>query len=198
MMLDATAGNRLMWQRKEGERRIPPNVVFMDKEINLGWPPDIIADFTHCPFRGNIFTCVFFDPPYSWHIAPWHEHPSGYQLGVGRKGWHKGTFYGRFENRRDLIVSIYKAQKEFQRITKRLCFKWNEYSISLWNILSLFKKWTIQNTKVFKANKKRSNYKTYWITLILSEPQEIVSTPIMPLEANITAFATNPSKEDQN
>jgi len=175
VVLDATAGNRVMWRRKEGHPRNPPNTIFMDKEFKLSIPPDIIADFRYCPFRDDVFGCVFFDPPYSWHIQPWHRHPEGYILGQGLEGRNRGTYYGTFQSKTDLLVSIYKAQQEFMRVSGRLCFKWNEYSISLWNILSLFKDWIIIQTKEYKASKKRSKIKTFWVTFSRSSPRKAIS-----------------------
>jgi len=149
----------MMWSNK-----FPPNTVFMDKEIRLFRSPDIFADFRHCPFRNDIFDCVIFDPP---HIIrrggpiPWFSDPSS--------SLHGKSWYGYFDNKIEALTSINKAQKEFSRIGKRLCFKWNESTISLWKILPFFKEWhEIYRKEIIKDLNKSSLAKTYWITFIRS------------------------------
>jgi len=150
MLLDATAGNRMMWKNKT-----PPNTIFLDIEKNLSIPPDIIADNRYCPFRDNIFDCIIYDPPHYVNAPPWHRDPS-LTYKASRGNW--GTFYGNFKSKEEMFSSIYKAQKEFLRISKRLCLKWSEVRVSLWNVLVFFKDW-IEINRV-----KTNNY--YWITFI--------------------------------
>jgi len=157
MMLDATAGNRHMWPNKT-----PPNVVFIDKEFGLAIPPDIFADNHHCPFRDGVFDCIFYDPPYSVHQVIWFMNKQT------RKHGGLGYYYGKFDSKTDLFSSVHKAQKEFQRLTNRLCFKWNEYQVSIWKILPFFKGWTIKQIKEHKSKWQRGKDKTYWITFVRS------------------------------
>jgi len=139
--------------------------VFVDCEYGLGFPPDVFADFKHLPFRDSVFSLSFFDPSYGWSVPPWMNHPKGYVLGTGVNSKNRGTFYGCFDNRRHLITSIIKAQTELRRVSDRLCFKWNEYAISLWNILSCFTEWIeVYRLELLKA-KKRGTNKTFWVTM---------------------------------
>jgi len=135
MMLDATAGNRMIWPNKK-----PPNVIFMDKETSLYVVPHLFADFRELPFRDNVFDCVIFDPPHSCSLPPWWNSPRGEKndpwanYPKSRRSW-----YGKFDNKRDMFSSIHKAQKEFARVAKRLCLKWSELEVSLWKILPFFR-----------------------------------------------------------
>lgn len=142
----------MMWSNKT-----PPLTVFMDKETKLSIPPDIIADFRYSPFRDNMFECVLFDPPHYINAPPWHRDPTLTYKG-SRANW--GTFYGNFNSKEEMFSSIYEAQKEFQRLSKRLCLKWSEVRVSLWKILAFFRDW--QEIGRIKIN----NY--YWITFINS------------------------------
>lgn len=165
VMLDSTAGNRLMWANKN-----PPHVVFMDKEPRLKISPDIIADFRWCPFRGGVFDCVLFDPPHYINAPPWHLDPTSYNPVKGVT-----PFYGNFTSKGEMLSHIHKAQKEFQRLTNRLCFKWSEVRISLWKIIPFFRDWEILQTKNFKADlnfKKGTGY--YWVTMILRSSLSMV------------------------
>lgn len=155
--LDATAGNRMIWPNKN-----PPLTVFMDKECDLSIPPDIIGDFRKLPFRDDVFQCVVFDPPHSCSIPPWWADPS---TSKKRRG-NLASWYGKFENKIDMFSSINLAQKEFARVSKRLCFKWSELEISLWKILPFFNEWTHIKTKNHKGKFKVGKIKTYWITFL--------------------------------
>ncbi len=48
-VLDATAGNRLIW--KKGGRGKNPDIVYLDFEYDLAKPPTVFADNRHLPFR---------------------------------------------------------------------------------------------------------------------------------------------------
>jgi len=56
MMLDATAGNRMMWPNKT-----PPLTVFMDKNIHAKIPPDVFGTWENPPFREETFETVLFE-----------------------------------------------------------------------------------------------------------------------------------------
>ncbi len=165
MMLDATAGNRLIWENKN-----PPHTIFIDKEVRLKQPPHVFADNTRLPFREHIFDCILFDPPFGINMPPWWTNPES------KPGRHKDyvpAFYGDFKSKRELLSYIHKAQKEFQRYTNRLCLKWCERNVNLWNILSFFTRdgWRKihelqikekQGTRAWRNVGKR----TYWVTFI--------------------------------
>ena len=158
MMLVATAGNRMMWHNKN-----PPNVVFLDKETRLARPPHIFADFRHTPFRDKIFDCVIFDPPYFARNKPppWYNNPQ-----------NTGNWYGMVKTKREIMDLLHRGQKEFQRITNRLCLQWcDNYprDMSLWQILPFFRDWKIiQKKEIIHKSKKKRKAKTWWITFIRS------------------------------
>ena len=158
MNLDATAGNRMYWPNKN-----PPLTIFIDKEFRLSFPPHIFADFRALPFRDDVFRTVFFDPPHSCSIPPWWSDPS---MSKKRRG-NLASWYGKFENKRDMFSSIDKAQKEFARVARILCLKWSELEISLWKIIPFFNKWNRIQTKPHEGKFKVGKTKTYWITFIL-------------------------------
>ena len=160
IILDVTAGNRMIWANKN-----PPDVIFLDKEHGFRIDPDIIADNTHLPFRDNFkFVSIIFDPPWGVNMPPWWTDKD-------RAGGTRGDFFGDFKSKRELITYIHKAQREFQKYTGRLCFKWGERNVSLWNILPLFTKagWNIIHTREIKANRNvggKSSNKNWWVTFI--------------------------------
>jgi len=166
VVLDATAGNRNMWKQVDFN---PPHTVFIDVETKLYRPPTIFADNRCSPFRDDVFDCVFYDPPFVWSIAPWFMNASKKdKLARG------APFYGDAKSKRQMLVDIHKAQKEFQRLTNRLCFKWGELRLSLWKILPFFKDWKIKQIKEQKNPhhtsrlKGKSKWKTYWVTFVHS------------------------------
>lgn len=146
-----------MWGGKKA-----PYTVYMDKEMGLARSPDVFGDNRACPFRDGVFDTVIFDPPHYVNAPPWMIDPEGR---LGEK--NLGTFFGNFETKTEMLSSIYKAQKEFLRISKRLCLKWVERSYSLWQILPLFREWkTIQKKRMDKGRTT-----TYWITFTHPEIQ---------------------------
>ena len=166
-MLDATAGNRMIWPNKH-----PPNVVFMDKEFSLDFPPHIFGDFRHPPFREDVFDCVLFDPPHSWTMPPWMLDPKRRKRKEFKKHNPKykdsaRSWYGVFKSKRDLLSSINEAQKAFSRLAPRLCLKWSELSVSLWKILPFFTKWKRVHTLERKSKYARLPH--FWVTFINSE-----------------------------
>jgi len=153
MLLDVSAGNRHLWPNKN-----PPETVFLDKERDLLIPPDVIASWRALPFRDNCFSCILFDPPNdpSWGSTSGHRDPKG----------RKARFWGNPASRRNLVSDIYHGQKEFARISPRLCLKWNETAITLEAILSLFDRWDEKYRLEYLSRKKRGGSSTFWVTLI--------------------------------
>jgi len=167
-ILDATAGNRMMWKNKN-----PPHVVFMDKEIRLRIPPHIFGIWEKLPFRDDVFSCIIFDPPH-------------YRV-FGKKSIHKDpkgeSWLGEYLNKRHFMRSLVYSSKEFSRVAERLCLKWGESYWSyfekttgryrkrnenptLWKILGALYSWR----EVFRVERKSqygdSNQKLYWVTMV--------------------------------
>jgi hypothetical protein len=157
--LDATAGNRVMWKCKN-----PPDYIFIDKEYGLHVAPDVFCDNTQLPFRDNVFNVVIYGPP---HMNKPHSlmgmDPRG-KFG-DKRNW---TWYGYFNTKRQAITSMFKAQCEFQRVSSRLCLKWNEFKIPLHKIHSLFSRsgWMEIYRKNHKSRKKSSKHITWWVTFV--------------------------------
>lgn len=165
MILDATAGNRRMWFHTNFKS---PFVIFMDREFRLKRPPDLFADFRFCPFREDVFECILFDPPYYWrNDENWIFFDPEMIKNKGRGSAH----FGLYKSRIDLIRNISMGLKEFMRLTKRLCFKWGESYISLWQILSLFRGWKEIHRKEVHGSGFKYLYKRrsrrFWVTFIL-------------------------------
>ncbi len=158
LILDATAGNQHMWGGRSS-----PLVVFLDVESGLKVPPDIIADNRCLPFRNKVFTCVIYDPPWIPYILSKHNDPTE----------EMSTFWGTpGKKNRDLFVMIHKAQKEFKRVTSRLCVKWGDYKVSRWKILPFFKGWKLVHELVYKSQYGQGRSKTYWWTFVLEDKRK--------------------------
>lgn len=153
MMLDVTAGNRMLWPNKN-----PPNTIFMDKEVGLKIPPDIFGSWFHLPFRHGVIDCIMFDPPHA--------------IGFSKTSIHadpkakRGSWWGYFKTRQEMVVSLIKAQREFAKVARRLLLKWNDSAISLWNILPLFSEWKEINRWEKRSGSNISKSQTYWITFV--------------------------------
>ena len=153
-LLDATAGNRMMWAHTNKKNEY---VVFMDNEPNLAIPPDVLAVWQHLPFRDKVFDCVIFDPPHSrFGKNSIHQDTKG----------ERGRWWGNLSKRWQ--TDFYKAGQEFLRVTNILCFKWNETSHNIDKILALFKPWKIKHIKKHKSSMKRGRSTTWWVTFIKS------------------------------
>ena len=151
MMLDATAANRMMWKNKN-----PPNTIFMDKELDLRIPPDIFACWEKLPFREDVFDCIIFDPP----------HKIGRTKYRGKWANPKDDYLGIDISHSKFRTGLYYGTREFLRVSRRLCLKWNDIELSLHRILTLFpKEWKEICRKVIRKN-NRAKTVTYWVTFV--------------------------------
>ena len=160
-----TAGNRVMWNKN----RNPPNVVFIDKEHDLHYPPDIIADNRYLPIRLDLkIDSIIFDPPWGINLPPWFLNKKPIKT---KSTWGKTrSYFGDFKSKRELLSYIHKAQEEFQKYNLlRLCFKWGERNVSLWNILPFFKQGWIEVHRVYCPRAQsfsgdgKSKTDTWWV-----------------------------------
>ena len=172
MILDATAGNRTMYETKDANC-----IVYIDIQKKLARKPTIFADCTKTPFKPKIFHTIFFDPPHSYaETTTWYTIPDSETFQKVWPGYGKiPRYYGleRYKNRSQLIKFIYNAQKEFLRILRDdglLWLKWNDFKIPLDNILGIFKNWRILlklyvNDPTHTAGKGQ----TYWVCMCKKE-----------------------------
>ena len=168
MILDATAGNRMMWKKKYSD-----NVVYIDRGYKLQRPPDVICDHMRAPFRDGVFDTVFFDPPHRW---AWEGSYFSFQNVEDAKAiWgDKGgiiTYYGWdiYKDKGELVNYLYKAQKELARITKYdglMWVKWNEIEMNKLQLLSLFSDWEVMmELPIGSALQRKKDVQTYWFCL---------------------------------
>jgi len=192
-ILDATAGNRMMWRTKEDSR-----ILWIDIEPDLTITPDILLDCTDTKFEEKRFNLIVFDPP---HIVGGRKYGSVFStpnMTEQGKKWRPGrsvpAYYGsdKYQTRNELLSFITKAEKEFYRILSDngvLFIKWNEVTIPLEEILGIFSKWKIMIKIPVKKIKNEDTF-TYWLLLmkdianpLISESINIIrSETIKPLE----------------
>ena len=150
LVLDITAGNRMMWKNKHH-----PLFVYMDKNEHSKIPPDIIGVWEHLPFRENVFETAFFDPPHKFNRK------SGFWADP-----HSPNYYGADIRREKLVSGIYHGTRELLRVAGRLCFKWCDDEISLQRVLSLFPKaWREMHRWCDNKVRAHGNF-TWWLTFV--------------------------------
>lgn len=166
MILDATAGNQIMWKDKQNS-----NIIFIDVQKRLERKPTLFADNSNSPFRDKIFDTIFYDPPHAWN---WDSIIFG---SPDAESWNKKdgrkipTYYGmeRYNSRMELVAHIWKAQKEFYRILKDdglLWLKWVEIKITLRIALTLFERWIeLLRFHAKSPFQQAGNYKKFWLCL---------------------------------
>jgi len=168
MILDATAGNRTIWQNKDNE-----NIVYIDMEKQLQRKPTIFADNTNTPFLPKTFSTIFYDPPHDFGAKPF-DHTLKHTPETAEYISHHPfctTYYGwdKYKNQMALIVHMYKALQEFYRILTDdglVWFKWCEVKISLHRVLALFKDWYIlMIINLADPTKTWGKKPAYWICM---------------------------------
>jgi DNA modification methylase len=168
MILDATAGNRTMWQWKDC-----PNIIHIDIDKELQIKPDMLADNTNTPFLSNTFDTIFYDPPHNWGGA---IHYFSFRNAKEREKvfphvYGVPTYYGwdKYKSKDALLNHLNKAAREFYRILKDdglLWIKWNEMSIPLRTIEVIFRQWImLMKLYVNDPTHTAGEHQTYWICL---------------------------------
>ena len=156
LIIDATAGNRHMY----GGDKEPANVVFVDKERSLFYPPTLFATWEYWPFRSNLNSKTIFDPPHIFsETSMYNKNPAARPNGAKKiPGW-----YGAFSSKRKAIHTLLKAQKEFSRVSHTLFFKWNAASLGIDSVLTLFRDWTTIRMVPFRSRGDKPS--TWWVRL---------------------------------
>ena len=179
MILDATAGNRIIWKTKDS-----PNIIYIDIEKKLERKPTIFADNTNTPFLSETFDTIFYDPPhYVKKESIYFGFPDSESY---RRVWHKKrkypAYYGsdKYGSQTKLMTHIYRAQKEFARILKQdglLWLKWNEIDIKLYRVLAVFQDWTeLLRIYVKAPTQTAGKTQTYWVCLKKKEKGIVQTT----------------------
>ena len=172
MILDATAGNRTMYETKNVNQ-----IVYIDIQKKLYRKPTIYADCTRTPFKSKTFHTIFFDPPHRWGCEPgdFFTFPDLKPKQLKMMGMKGNIYYGLeiYKTKMELIAFIYKAQKEFLRILRDdglLWLKWNEQYIPLPRILAIFKNWHIlMILRVNDPTQTMGTHQTYWVCMCKKE-----------------------------
>ena len=190
MILDATAGNRVIWNVKDLD-----SVIYVDIERQIERKPTLFADNTKLPFRDKTFDTVFFDPPYGWNFKSMfysfpNEHLQKAQYAtLTRNG--TPSYYGmeRYKTREALISYIYRAQKELCRVLKDdglLWFKWNELRFPLPRVQIVLDRWEEVLRFELKSRKQQlGREQTFWLCLTKLQNTPTVKTLeeyVMPME----------------
>jgi hypothetical protein len=168
MILDATAGNRSIYQYKKSE-----NIIFIDIEKQLWTKPTMFADSRKLPFQGKAFHTVIFDPPHDWGGDPF-DFKTGEFLKSrqwGRTKPYQFTYYGwdKYRYKHEMIKYLYESQKEFARVTADtglLIVKWCEVRIPLKRLLAILTEWRLLiEIPVHDPNHTYGESQTYWLIM---------------------------------
>ena len=159
MILDATAGNRVIWKTKTSE-----NIIYIDIYKKLQRKPTVFADNRKTPFGDKMFSTIFYDPPYA--LNDYHE----YFINQPHEQQQKiKTYYGtdKIKSKSQMIKTVFEGQKEFQRILKPnglLWLKWNDAVTPLRNIMGLFREWNeLLRLHIKSPFQTKGKSQTYWV-----------------------------------
>lgn len=157
-----------MWIHKDVE-----SIVYIDIERKLEVKPTVYATNECLPFPLKSIHTIFYDPPHGWGEGhPFYKYPDAESFKKEWEGYGEiPRYYGwdKFKSYTQLIRHIYNAQAEFHKILKNdglLWLKWNEVTIPLRRILTIFTEWHVllqlrMHQKVHTAGQKD----TYWVCL---------------------------------
>lgn len=171
-ILDATAGNRMIWKDKES-----PFILYIDIEPELEFPPDRVIDCSDTDFSDGRFTVIFFDPPHTYSnrkpLQRWHSCRNKKELAQFNEKYNQKraglSYYGedKYKTKIAWLAFLNKAQREFQRILSEdgmLWMKWSEMRLPLDKVLPLFKNWTLKlKFYIGSPHQKKGGAQTYWL-----------------------------------
>lgn len=178
-ILDATAGNRMIWNK---QYRNDNRIIFIDIEAELEFKPDIVMDCTKTDFQNEYFNLIFFDPPFeygkeagsSFHtLRNWDDCKKfNEKYGMNQHPRYYGA--DKFKSKSGLLAFIHKAQIEFYRILKNegcLFMKWNEVSIPLNLVLPFMKNWQeMIRYEIDDKSQTSGKSQTYWL-MFMKKPK---------------------------
>ena len=174
-----------MW---DGRNPRIPYIVFMDRELKLQTSPDVFADHRFLPFRDDSFSCIIYDPPFMARFNPpqyWND-PTRTPFKDKRGFQGTNEWWGLPKNTSELWGTIHRAQKEFMRISERVCLKWAEVDYTMWKVMPFFKDWIEIYRQGFKQTRHAKGYmwkmraspdtdcKTWWTTFIRKRESKTV------------------------
>lgn len=174
-ILDATAGNRLMWKTKDS-----PQILYIDIEPDLEYPPDRFMNNTKTDFEDNYFNAIFFDPPHFWGkkknalvVTTPSKKVADEKFNYNRK---YPTYYGldKYATKNALLAFVNGAQREFQRILRpsgMLWLKWSEVKITMDKMRPLFKDWVEMLCIEMKPSPVGKN-RSFWVMYMKVQSSE--------------------------
>ena len=162
--------------------------IYLDvrSEVN----PCIVADNKFLPFRSNIFSQVFFDPPFISMEGVDKRLPK-FDSSIHRKGASFWFRYGLDISYSAITKLIYCCNVEFFRVLKDdglLFLRWNDSQRPLYKALSLLKRWKVLMKIPYKSKlqtglgrKNKNISQSWWVILIkkmLTEKE--ISNSLLP------------------
>lgn len=157
-----------MWTEKNSD-----NIIYIDRQTTLERPPDIVASNESLPFTDKVADTIFWDPPHSWGIYD-HYHSYTHRSDEYLEKWQDTAiprYYGWdvYKDRSEFIRHMIKTQRELCRVLKDdglLWLKWNEMSMNLSQVLSMFGLWRMMmKLYIGSPSQTAGKHQTYWICL---------------------------------
>lgn len=148
IILDATAGSRMMWFQKSH-----PNTIYFDQRNEqhtlcdgraLHINPDLIGDFTSLPFENEQFYLIVFDPPH--------------MVKLGQNSWMAQKYGVLLPTCETDLRAGFEECWRVLRPNGTLIFKWNDVQVPLSKVLGLF-----PQTPLF-GHSSAKHGKTFWVT----------------------------------
>jgi hypothetical protein len=198
MILDATAGNRSIYQYKKSE-----NIIFIDIEKQLWVKPTAFADSRKLPFKDGAFHTVIFDPPHDWGGDPF-DFKMGQFLKSrqwGRTKPYQFTYYGwdKYKHKAEIIKYIYESQKEFARVTidtGLLIVKWCEVRFTIDRLLTILTEWRLLiEIPVHDPNHTYGQSQTYWLIMEKRKEKEQTIEAYSPSDNTTQANTSSATSE---